>query len=145
MKFCLSNKFYFNFINEKQEMLYILSTYGLKLTFCHTLPMSGDLIKFTAPNFFLPAMKLFLQKQAVITTTITKYIYNDLNVSFTYKKEKKRFIDLSFFLCPKNFEILVLCMFSASGAVHFVTPVSHIFSLQNICCKFFPHTHVNGL
>ncbi len=61
--------------------------------------MAGDLIKFTGKIFFSPAMKLFLQKQAVITTTMTKHIYNVFIVLyFTYKKKTtNRFIDLSFF------------------------------------------------
>ncbi len=33
-------------------------------------------------HFFLPAMKLFLQKQAAITTTMTKHFYNVFNLSF---------------------------------------------------------------
>ncbi len=43
--------------------------------------MAGGMIKFTGKIFILPAMKLFLQKQAVIITTITKYIYNVFNLS----------------------------------------------------------------
>ncbi len=61
--------------------------------------MAGDVIKFTSQNIFLPAMKFFLQKQAVITTTMTKHIYNVFNLSFTLhtKKTKNRFIDLTSF------------------------------------------------
>ncbi len=52
-------------------------------------------------------MKVFLQKQAVITTTMTKYIYNVFNLSFTLLTRKKnnnkqiyRFI--FFFFVPKK-------------------------------------------
>ncbi len=44
--------------------------------------MAGDMIKFTGKFLFLPAMKLILQKQAVITTTMTKHIYNVFNLSY---------------------------------------------------------------
>ncbi len=96
--------------------------------------MAGDVIKFTGQKIFLPAMKLFLQKQAVITTTMTKHIYNVFNLSFTLLTKKKKKQIHFFFLSLKNIEILVLCMFSANGAGHHVTPVSHILSLQ---CVFF--------
>ncbi len=108
--------------------------------------MAGDVIKFTGQNIFLPAIKLFLQKQAVITTTMTKHIYNVFNLSFTVLTRKKQQRDLLiylFFFCP--FLFLVLCMFLANGAGHGVTPVSHILSLQCICGAYFSHIHVNGL
>ncbi len=78
-------------------------------------------------------MKLFLQKQAVVTTTMTNDIYNVLISPLLY------------LFCPKNVEILVLCMFWANGAVHRVTAVSHILCLQCVCGVYFPHTYVNGL
>ncbi len=56
---------------------------GPKTNFLPHLPVAGDVIKFTGQNIFLPAMKLFLQKQAVVTTTMTKHIYNVFNFSFT--------------------------------------------------------------
>ncbi len=138
---------------------------GPKTNFLPHLPMAGDLIKFTVQTFFLPAMKLFLQKQAVITTTIVsrsqtfrlpwawrlrlRLLLQWLNI-FTmflicpllYLQEKNnKQIYWFIFFCPKNIEILVLCMFLANGAGHRVTPVSHILSLQNVCgAFFFPHT-----
>ncbi len=96
--------------------------------------MAGDLIKFTGQNSFLPAMKLFLQKQAVVTTTMTNDIYNVLISPLLYLQEKKQ----ANFFCPKNVEILVLCMFWANGAVHRVTAASHILCLQCVCGVYFP-------
>ncbi len=74
---------------------------GPKTNFLPHLPVAGDVIKFTGKNIFLPDMKLFVQKQAVVTTTMTKHIYNVFNFSFTYKKTTtKRFIDIYFLFCP---------------------------------------------
>ncbi len=78
--------------------IYIYIYTGPKTNFLPHLPMAGDVIKFIGQKFFLPAMKLFLQKQAVITTTMTKHIYNVFNLAFTLlTKTTNRFIDLSFF------------------------------------------------
>ncbi len=103
---------------------------GHKTTFLPQLPVAGDMIK-------------FLQKQAVITTTMTKHIYNVFNLSFTLLPRKKQIYWFIFLLfVPKNFEILVLYMFSANGAGHRVTPVSQ---LQCVCGVYFFCTHVNRL
>ncbi len=104
--------------------------------------MASYLIKFTDQNkVFFTGHETLFAKQAVITTTMTKHIYNVFNLSFTFykKKTRKKCIDLSFFH-PKNIEMLVLCVFLANGAVNRVTPVSHILSWQNICGAFFPRT-----
>ncbi len=65
-------------------------------------------------------MKLFLQKQAVITTTMTKHIYNVLNVSFTLLKNNKQIYWFIFFF------------FTNSVCSEYVV-------------RIFPRTHVNGL
>ncbi len=83
---------------------------GPKTNFLPHLPMAGDVIKFTSEISFVPAMKLFLHKHSVITTTMTEHIYNVLNVSFTLlKTTTNRCIDLSLFykLC-----IFIKCIFS---------------------------------
>ncbi len=120
-----------------------LYSQGLKLTFCHNCQWPVTWSNLPAKFFFFPAMKLFLQKQAVITTTMTKHIYNVFNLSFTLLPRKKQIYWFIFLLfVPKNFEILVLYMFSANGAGHRVTPVSQ---LQCVCGVYFFCTHVNRL
>ncbi len=57
-------------------------------------------------------MTFFLQKQPVITTTMTKHIYSVFNLSFILQENKKTDVLIYLLFSPKDFEILVLCMFS---------------------------------
>ncbi len=68
----------------------LLQIPGPKTNFLPHLPMAGDLIKFTGQNVFLPATKLFLQKQAFITTAMAKYIPMFLICPLLYKKKKQQ-------------------------------------------------------
>ncbi len=78
----LTNKIFRNDCGAEFVGKKIIDMYsGPKTNFLPPLPMAGDVIKFTSQIFFFPAMKLFLQKQAVITTTMTKHIYNVFNLS----------------------------------------------------------------
>ncbi len=53
--------------------------------------MAGDLIKFTDQNkVFFTSHETLFAKQAVITTTMTKHIYNVFNLSFTFLQEKNK-------------------------------------------------------
>ncbi len=117
---------------------------GPKTNFLPQLPVAGDMIKFTGQIlFFFGHETLFAKTGSHITTTMTKHIYNVFNLSFTLLPRKKLIYWFIFFLfVPKNFEILVLYMFSANGAGHRVTPVSQ---LQCVCGVYFFRTHVNRL
>ncbi len=90
--------------------------------------MAGDVIKLTGPNIYLPATKVFLQKQAVITTTMTKHLqcfYFVLYFAYKTPSQKKNF-----------FFFLDSC--SANRASHRVMPVSHILSLRCDVWHIFP-------
>ncbi len=94
--------------------------------------MAGDVTKFTGQNFFLPAIKLFLQKQAVITTTMTEqYSYNVFNLSFTLltrKKATNRFIDL---YC-NNFTLNLQINLETTKIVYFKFVFNDIFLLSSL-------------
>ncbi len=122
-------------------------TQGLKLTFCHTCQWPVMWSNLPAKIFFYQTMKHFVQKQAVVTTTMTKHIYNVFNFSFTYKKTTtKRFIDIYFLFVPKKrWDSCSLHVFLANGAGHCVMPVSHILGLQCLCGAYIFCTHGNGL
>ncbi len=75
----------------------LLQIPGPKTNFLPHLPMAGDLIKFTGQNVFLPATKLFLQKQAFITTTMAKYI--PMFLICPLLKKKKKTIYWFIFIC----------------------------------------------
>ncbi len=96
--------------------------------------MAGDVIKLTGPNIYLPATKVFLQKQAVITTTMTKHLqcfYLFYTLLTKLPPKKKNFLMYLFF-------ILHLDSCSANKASNRVMPVSHILSLRCDVWHIFP-------
>ncbi len=109
--------------------------------------MADDVIKFTVQKIFLPAMKLFLQKQAVITSTMTKHIYNVFNLSFTLltrNKTTNTFIDLIFFFfVPKRRWDSCPLQVLVNGAGRYSCFTYYQFAVH-MWCIFF-HTHFNGL